>query len=74
MNTNENKSESASQKAAILKHLQAKKTITSLEALQKFGCLRLGARIFDLRDDGHRIKTEMITVSKAKRVARYTLI
>ena len=61
----------------ILAHLRIA-TITPLEALKYAGCLRLGARIYDLRDAGHRIDTEMVTVTnnrgERKRVARYKLI
>lgn len=44
-----------SQKQKILNHLLEGKTLTPLEALQKFGCFRLGARIFDLRAEGYMI-------------------
>ena len=64
----------------ILNHLKESKTITALEALQFFGCLRLAARIKNLRDDGHEIATTMIPVKsekygyKDKHVAEYVLI
>lgn len=57
----------------ILRHLQAGKSITPLEALHLFGCLRLGARIFDLRDAGYPIQTQWET-DGAKRWARYSLV
>jgi hypothetical protein len=38
-----------SQNMAILSHLKSGKTVTSLEALNLFGCLRLGARISELK-------------------------
>lgn len=61
-----------SQTEEILKYLQSGKAITPLEALEKFGCFRLGGRIFDLRQQGHRIKTE--TVKKnGKHYASYSL-
>lgn len=61
-----------SQKAAILKHLLTGKSLSQLEAAQLFDCFRLGARIFDLRDDGYLIKTEMVTNrNRGKRFARY---
>ncbi len=41
-----------SQEAAILAYLLTGAEITPLEALDKFGCLRLGARIYALRKDG----------------------
>ena len=45
-----------SQTAKILKHLQAGKPITPLIALRRYGCLRLAARIAELRKD-HSIVT-----------------
>ena len=41
----------------ILRHLSDGGTITALGALERFGCLRLAARIADLRAAGHTIKT-----------------
>lgn len=48
--------------------------VTPLYALDQIGTLRLGARIFDLRNEGHRIVTHPMTVGKRKTVARYVLI
>lgn len=63
-----------SQKAEILDFLKTKRSLTPLEALRKFGCMRLGARIWELKRDGHRIESVMIDVSDDKRVASYLLI
>ena len=41
-----------SQEALILAHLATGAELSPLEALQRFGCLRLGARIYALRQDG----------------------
>lgn len=57
----------------ILKYLQTGKSLTPMGALKKFGCFRLGARIYDLKRDGHSIMSQMVEVGD-KRVARYTLI
>ena len=57
----------------ILKYLQTGKSLTPMDALKKFGCFRLGARIYDLKRDGHSIMSQMVEVGE-KRVARYTLI
>ena len=57
----------------ILKYLQTGKSLTPMDALKRFGCFRLGARIYDLRRDGHSIMSQMVEVGD-KRVARYTLI
>lgn len=48
-----------SQLDAILKHLKKYGSITPYEALQEYGCFRLGARIWDLRDLGYEIDTEI---------------
>ena len=61
-----------SQAQQILDHLRAGNKITPLEALHRFGCLRLGARIYDLRRDGHAIEAENIAVN-GKWVARYRM-
>lgn len=66
-------SETASQYDAILGHLRAGNTITGLEALDMFGCARLAARIYDLREDGHAIKSSRVTTSTGKKVSMYYL-
>lgn len=38
-------------------------SITPMEALRDLGIYRLGARIFELRRDGHDIHTELMTVT-----------
>ena len=62
-----------SQNAAILRYLQAGYALTPREALDLFGCFRLGARIADLKAKGHAINSELVTVDGGKRVAKYTL-
>jgi hypothetical protein len=61
-----------SQNILILNHL-IKSTITPLEALQKYGCLRLAARINDLKGMGHQINRQMVYLG-SKKFARYSLI
>ena len=39
----------------ILRHLQDHGTITQAQAMEEYGCLRLAARISDLKKRGHRI-------------------
>jgi hypothetical protein len=58
----------------ILKHLMGGKKITPYTALVKFGCLRLGARCWDLRQDGVPVQSEMIKLDNGKRVASYYLL
>ena len=53
------KSKKVSKKSKVLAHLYAGNTITPREALDLYGSFRLGAIIFELRDEGHRINTEI---------------
>ena len=51
------------QNQMILKHLQThKRGLTAMQALDKFGCMRLASRISDLRRMGYSISREMIAV------------
>jgi hypothetical protein len=56
----------------ILKHLEKGNKLTSLEALSLFGCFRLAARVQELRDVGHEVKSQLIKI-KGKRIAEYWL-
>ena len=60
-----------SQCSQVLKYLQDGNTLTQLQALYKFECFRLPARIDQLRQEGHDIKTKMIKLASGKRVAEY---
>lgn len=63
-----------SQRSKILQYLQKGYSITPISALDKFQCFRLGARIWDLKDKGHQIETDMIDDKKTgKRYASYRL-
>jgi len=65
------------QRNQILAHLKAGKTITPLEALREYGTLRLGARIFELKQDGHNITKRMVEVETRDglaHVAEYRLV
>ena len=64
------------QQTQVLNHLK-KEPLTPLVALRKYGTLRLAALVFNLRDEGHNIKTNMVNVgtkSKHKTVAQYSLL
>lgn len=65
------------QTEAILEHMKRYGSITPLEALQEYGCMRLGARIWDLKRAGYRIGTTIVTRinsdGEAKRFARYDM-
>lgn len=58
----------------ILAYLRAGHSITHLEALARFGCARLAARIFDLKELGYDIIRFMIYDERTdKRFARYSM-
>jgi len=61
------------QKDMVLGYLQKGKSLTPLEALEKFGCFRLAARVHDLRNAGHNIVASVYETSSGKHVARYSL-
>ncbi len=61
------------QREMVLQHLKEGRVITPLEALQKYGSLRLGAIIHTLRREGMNIETNYITVER-KTFAEYKLI
>jgi hypothetical protein len=63
----------ASHKEKIEKYLSSGRSLTAIEALTKFGCFRLAARISDLRRDGINIATDTVT-QKGKTFARYKKI
>lgn len=47
--------------------------LTPLMALRKYGTMRLGARIWDLRQAGVRVQRKLVEVGDGKRVAQYWL-
>jgi len=57
----------------LLAHLQAGHTTTALDSVSRFRCLRLAARVKELREAGHRIETEMVRVGERKRIALYRM-
>jgi hypothetical protein len=61
---------SKSQNEEILNHLQSGRSLSALEALERFGCFRLGGRIYELKQHGHKIVTGMVT-KNGKRYAEY---
>ena len=62
-----------SQTEYILNHLKAGKTITPIQALNLYGCFRLGARIWDLKCLGYPIDCEIISGENKKHFASYFL-
>ena len=73
MNSNDNKKSAITQCALIKKWLEEGNSITSLEALQLFGCMRLSSRVFDLRERGLDITTTKIKTESGKYVTEYRL-
>lgn len=63
-----------SQTQLIYEHLQTGKSLTPLEALRLFGCFRLGARIWELKEQGIKIDTSFKKVGTNKSVAEYKLV
>lgn len=65
--------ETTSQEERILEALENGEKLTPMDALRRWGCFRLGARIFGLKSRGHNIETKMIGNGR-KRYAEYRLI
>ncbi len=66
-----------SQNKRLLKYLRLRKSVGPIEALNQLGIFRLAARVRDLREQGHDIRTTMVDVEnrwgETTRVARYSL-
>ncbi len=65
------------QSEEILTALKSGRALTPIDALEDFGCFRLGARIWDLKKDGHNIvkeRGESFDGMKKKYFAKYRLI
>lgn len=73
MNVNENTKTSKSQTDRILEWMLEGHTITPLEALEKFKCFRLGARIADIKARGYLVYSEFVTTPSEKKVKKYYL-
>jgi len=55
----------------IRMYLQAGNSLTQIDALEKFNCFRLAARVKNLRDAGVNIRSELLHTSDGKKYARY---
>lgn len=62
-----------SQESSILSHLKAGHILNPLQALERFGCMRLAARCYDLRAAGHDIRTRRLTTRTGKVVGLYDM-
>lgn len=72
-NIDENKRTSSSQTQRILEYMLQGHSITPLEALNRFKCFRLGARIADIKKKGYIVYSEFVTTDSEKKVKRYHL-
>ena len=65
------------QNAKIREYLEQGHWLSPLDAVVKFHCLRLGARIYDIKGElagtGKQVVTRTKTLSSGKRVAEYTV-
>ena len=61
------------QKDQVLQHLRKKKSITSWEAIQKYGITRLADTVFQLKGKGYDIITT-IEMGNGKKWAKYTYL
>lgn len=59
------------QRDHILSALQTGYRLTPLTALRRFGCMRLGARIYELKRQGNPISKRMVKTSSGAMVAEY---
>lgn len=76
MNDNPNIESSESQNKRILDYLMKGNRLTSLEALTRFGCMRLASRISDIRKNHPDINivVERIETASKKKVAQYYVL
>lgn len=66
-----------SQNGRIIDYLTRNGSITQLDAMKDLGIMRLGARVFDLKERGYNIQTVMVEdlnrFGEPTRYARYYL-
>lgn len=56
----------------ILLYMKENKSITPLDAMREFGCMRLAARIHELKDQGHNIsETRQANVNRYGEKVRF---
>lgn len=61
----------SSQDARILEYLKEGHSLTPLDALKRFNCFRLGARMYDLKREGWKVCSEIVRGENGKHWARY---
>lgn len=74
MNVNLNREIATSQCDRIANYLKAGYSLTSLEALKLFGCMRLASRICDLMDRGYTINTCRVKTDTGKYITEYSML
>ena len=62
-----------SQNQEIEDYLVAGNTISQRDSIVLFDCFRLSARIWDLREKGTCVHTEMVTSKNSKTYAEYSM-
>jgi len=63
-----------SQERQIIEYLQSGLSLTPWQAITKFSCMRLAARIYRLKNrDGYDIKSSWMETPGGKKVKRYYL-
>lgn len=71
------RADAMTQSERVLRHLETYGSITPMEAMQEYGIMRLGARIYDLKRAGYPIAAGWVEgenrYGEITRFARYTL-
>ena len=62
-----------SQTRDILRHLSKGYTLTPLQALDRFACYRLAARIKEIREQGHSVAMRMVRTTNGAHIAQYSI-
>lgn len=66
------------QNQQVLEALKAGESLTALEALNRFGIMRLAPRIHDLKCEGHKIISQRVEVrnrdGQSVKVAKYWML
>ena len=63
-----------SQDKLIINYLKSGESLTPLDALKMFNCFRLGARIFDLKKNGHDIITKITTIKEIPTISSHFIV
>ncbi len=63
-----------SQNQMILKHLRSHQSLTPLEALRNYGCLRLSGRVFDIERMGYKVLRRWKKVGRARVMEYYAAV